>query len=237
MTFVGLLNFPEIALCACVWRLSAIWCRQYLFFIDRSIYRIRWAEIDVTKSRAFYCNPTIFSVGAKLFSFIWFLFSFFFFPLWRTKQEGEYVLEKQVNGQGVSPYDPSHNSTAVLVGKPNLWFVISQWTDEIRDNFFFFFFRLDVDVDGCVQFPSTFLVWFRGIFPGKMSFDLVVETRNRIAQSSLSLSWFVSLSDCLFVYIRWWIVCRYGGRFLRNGSAHLPGTATYRTVRRYQPQR
>jgi hypothetical protein len=32
------------------------------------------------------------------------------------KQEGEYVLEKQVNGQGVSPYDPSHNSTAVLVG-------------------------------------------------------------------------------------------------------------------------
>lgn len=32
-------------------------------------------------------------------------------------QEGEYVLEKQVNGQGVSPYDPSHNSTAVLVGK------------------------------------------------------------------------------------------------------------------------
>ena len=34
-----------------------------------------------------------------------------------------------------------------------------------------------------------------------MSFDLVVETRNRIAQSSLSLSWFVSLFDCLFVYI------------------------------------
>lgn len=30
-------------------------------------------------------------------------------------KEGEYVLEKQVNGQGVSPYDPSHNSTAVLV--------------------------------------------------------------------------------------------------------------------------
>jgi hypothetical protein len=38
-----------------------------------------------------------------------------------THQEGEYVLEKQVNGQGVSPYDPSHNSTAVLVGKPNLF--------------------------------------------------------------------------------------------------------------------
>ena len=32
-------------------------------------------------------------------------------------QEGEYVLEKQVNGMGASPYDPSHNSTAVLVGK------------------------------------------------------------------------------------------------------------------------
>ena len=27
-------------------------------------------------------------------------------------------MEKQVNGQGVSPFDPTHNSTAVLVGKP-----------------------------------------------------------------------------------------------------------------------
>ena len=125
-------------------------CLTSFFFIDRSIYRIRWAEIDVTKSRAFYCNPTIFSVGAKLFSFIWFLFSFFFFHLWRTKQEGEYVLEKQVNGQGVSPYDPSHNSTAVLVGKPNLWFVISQWTaDEIRDIYFFIFVSTCMWPDVC----------------------------------------------------------------------------------------
>ena len=32
-------------------------------------------------------------------------------------KDSEYVVEKQVNGQGVSPYDPTHNSTAVLVGK------------------------------------------------------------------------------------------------------------------------
>jgi hypothetical protein len=148
--------FPEIALCARVFDVFRPYdVDDIFFFIDRSIHRIRWAEIDVTKSRAFYCNPTIFSVGAKLFSFIWFLFIyfiFFFFHLWRTKQEGEYVLEKQVNGQGVSPYDPSHNSTAVLVGKPNLWFVISQWTvDEIRDisSFFFYFVSTWMWTDVC----------------------------------------------------------------------------------------
>ena len=67
---------------------------------------------------------------------------------------------------------------------------------------FFFYFCLDVNVAGCVQFPSTILVWFRGIFPGKCRSIWVVEIRNRIAQSSLSLLFvFVSLFDCLFVYI------------------------------------
>lgn len=50
---------------------------------------------------------------------IWGIISFFMVEnvyINVTLQDGDYVLEKQVNGQGVSPYDPSHNSTAVLVG-------------------------------------------------------------------------------------------------------------------------
>lgn len=227
---------------ACVWRLSAIWCRRYLFFllIDRYIVFVerrltsRKAERFIV-TRQFSPSALNCSLSSDFYLFLF----FFFFHLWRTKQEGEYVLEKQVNGQGVSPYDPSHNSTAVLVGKPNLWFVISQWTDEIRDISFFFFI---LSRRGCgrmcaisIDDPSLIL-WD---FSREMSIDL--GCRNTKSNRSIfSLScWFVFvfLFDCLFVYIRWWIVCRYGGRFLRNGSAHLPGTATYRTVRRYQPQR
>jgi hypothetical protein len=141
--------------CACVWRLSAIWCRRYLFFllIDRYIVFVE-RRLTSRKAERFIVTRQFSSVGAKLFSFhlISIYLFFFFFHLWRTKQEGEYVLEKQVNGQGVSPYDPSHNSTAVLVGKPNLWFVISQWTvDEIRDisSFFFYFVSTWMWTDVC----------------------------------------------------------------------------------------
>ncbi len=71
-----------------------------------------------------------------------------------------------------------------------------------RHFFFFFLFCLDVDVDGCVQFPSTILVWFRGIFPGKCRSIWVVETRNRIAQSCLSLvDLFLFLYLIVFLFI------------------------------------
>lgn len=32
-------------------------------------------------------------------------------------KDGKYVQNKTTTGQGISPYDPSHNSTSVLVGK------------------------------------------------------------------------------------------------------------------------
>ena len=108
---------------------------RYIVFVERRLTSRKAERFIVTRQ----FSPS--ALNCSLSSDFYFLFSFFFFHLWRTKQEGEYVLEKQVNGQGVSPYDPSHNSTAVLVGKPNLWFVISQWTaDEIRDIFSFFIF-------------------------------------------------------------------------------------------------
>ena len=35
-------------------------------------------------------------------------------------QEGRYVQEKEFEGQGVTPYDPYHNSSFVISGKPLL---------------------------------------------------------------------------------------------------------------------
>lgn len=200
---LGYSTFPEIALCACVWRLSAIWCRRYLFFllIDRYIVFVE-RRLTSRKAERFIVTRQFSSVGAKLFSFhlISIYLFFFFFHLWRTKQEGEYVLEKQVNGQGVSPYDPSHNSTAVLVGKPNLWFVISQWTDEIRDIFSFFF----LSRRGCgrmcaisIDDPSL-ISWD---FSREMSIDL--GCRNTKSNRSI-----FSLLFC-FCFSIWLSICFY----------------------------
>jgi hypothetical protein len=109
--------FPEIALCARVFDVFRPYdVDDIFFFIDRSIYRIRWAESDVTKSRAFYCNPTIFSVGAKLFSFIWFLFSFFFFFLsFVTHKTGRWIRPGEA---GQRPGRQSLRSITQQHGRP-----------------------------------------------------------------------------------------------------------------------
>ena len=52
-----------------------------------------------------------FKENNKKKSAYWCADSIFFF------KDGKYVQNKTMTGQGISPYDPSHNSTSVFVGK------------------------------------------------------------------------------------------------------------------------
>ena len=135
MTFVGLLNFPEIALCACVWRLFFLLIDRYIVFVERRLTSRKAERFIVTRQ---------FSVGAKLFSFIWFLFFylFFFFSFICDAQNRKVNTSWRSRSTARASVLTIHHTTA----RPSLW--VSQTCDLLFLNgqtkyetiFFFFFF-------------------------------------------------------------------------------------------------